>query len=356
MKKINISQWHEFIVGDVFPNIIKPTVVHAKSVIQSQEGIPYVVRSKFNNGIKCRVALKKDYKPSPAGTISFGAENASFFYQSEQFISGRDIYYIDTRHLSKQTCIFVAACLQSITHKYSYNNGLFPDLLRKEHIFLPATSDGQPDWAYMEDFIKDIEAKVNNYLNLLDNSIVIGGNRGRQCIEYQYDKQFRVGDLFKIFNGKGITKNEISQHPGSLPAIQSGEENNGCIGYINEAYCQEQNYTISNGACLTVARSGSSGFVAYHPTRCVVGDSAKILEPIAPQGKYTMLFLKAILMVNKRKYAYNDKVTTQGYLKDTITLPATPEGNPDWEYMEAYMRQLESRQILSCLQHFQQRN
>ena len=60
--------------------------------------------------------------------------------------------------------------------------------------------------------------------------VVIGGG---QCIEYQYGKQFRVSDLFKIFNGKGITKNEIRQHPGTLSAIQSGEENNCCIGYIN---------------------------------------------------------------------------------------------------------------------------
>ena len=68
-----------------------------------------------------------------------------------------------------------------------------------------------------------------------------------------------VGDLFDIISGKGITKNEIYLHPGSLPAIQSGEDNYGCIGYIDKKYCIEKKYSISKGACLTVARSGSSG-------------------------------------------------------------------------------------------------
>lgn len=36
-------------------------------------------------------------------------------------------------------------------------------------------------------------------------------------------------------------------------------------------------YTILERAYLTVARSGSAGFVSFQPDGCVVGDSAKIL-------------------------------------------------------------------------------
>lgn len=178
MNKIDISSWREFKVGDLFPVIIKPSVIHAKSVIESKSGIPYVVRSKFNNGIKCRVEKSVDFKPSPAGTISFGAENASFFYQAEEYISGRDIYYLDTRNLSKHACFFLIACLQSLTHKYSYNYGLFPDLLKKEYIKLPATADGKPDWQYMEQYISNKEKQVTQWLDTLQNisHLVGGGN------------------------------------------------------------------------------------------------------------------------------------------------------------------------------------
>lgn len=160
--RFNNEKWREFVIGELLPNIVKPDVIHAKSISEKDDGLAYVVRSKFNNGIKCKVAPKIEYKPSPAGTISFGAENAIFFYQPEEYISGRDIYYIDTRHLSKEACLFLTTCLQTITKKYSYNNGLFPELLKKETVWLPTTSDGTPDWSYMENYIRTISTKLSS--------------------------------------------------------------------------------------------------------------------------------------------------------------------------------------------------
>ena len=157
-------------------------------------------------------------------------------------------------------------------------------------------------------------------------------------------KEFQVGQLFKILNGKGITKNEIYEHQGDIPAIQSGEEDFGRIGFLDYDYCVSQKYTISSGACLTVARSGSSGYVGYQPAKCVVGDSAKILEPKFDANKERLLFIRALLMVNKAKYAYTDKVTRENYERDVIYLPVLADGTPDWEYMEKYIKKVEQQQ------------
>ena len=154
-KKIDVERWKEFKIGDLF-DIISPKVYHTKHVTKSNDGIPYIVRSKYNNGMKYRVEIKKDYILNPGGTISFGAENATFFYQAEDFISGRDMYYIDTRKLSKNCALFITTCLQKITDKYSYNYGLFPKLLKEEIIKLPVDQDEKPDWNYMESFIKSL--------------------------------------------------------------------------------------------------------------------------------------------------------------------------------------------------------
>ena len=54
-------------------------------------------------------------------------------------------------------CLFLVTCLQTLSEKYSYSNGLFPDLLRKEKIKLPIKQDGTPDWVYMEQYISSIE-------------------------------------------------------------------------------------------------------------------------------------------------------------------------------------------------------
>lgn len=91
-------------------------------------------------------------------------------------------------------------------------------------------------------------------------------------------KNFRISEIFfKFINGKGITEQEIKDNPGSLAAVQSSSENNACMGFIDEAYCKEMNYKIISQPCLTVARSGSAGYVSFQPKGCVIGDSAKAL-------------------------------------------------------------------------------
>jgi hypothetical protein len=158
---LDISSWGTFKVGDLF-KIHKPTVYHTYQVKEDTNGIPYVVRSKYYNGIKFRVAKSPGMMSSPGGVISFGSENAAFFYQNEEWCSGRDIYYIDTRSIPSEACLFLVTCLQTIAGKYSYSNGLFPDLLRREFIKLPVDAAGCPDWEYMKDYMSYIHCVVSS--------------------------------------------------------------------------------------------------------------------------------------------------------------------------------------------------
>lgn len=172
--RTNISSWKRFKIRTLFPDIIKPRVYHTYEVQEGKNGIPYIVRSKFNNGMKYRVN-KEDLETSPAGVISFGAENASFFYQAEEWCSGRDIYYIDTRNISQYACKFLITCLNKITTKYSYNYGLFPDLLKEEYLTLPVNSEDQPNWEYMIEYMKELELKIKRMSKFIEKSMVCKG-------------------------------------------------------------------------------------------------------------------------------------------------------------------------------------
>lgn len=176
-------------------------------------------------------------------------------------------------------------------------------------------------------------------------------------------KLFVVGKLFNYISGTGITKEEIDCNPGTLNAVQSGEGNNGVLGKISLDYVKSKNYKYVLRECLTVARTGSSGFVSFQPNGCVVGDSAKILilpEDIATTNIY--LYLQTILTKHRYKYAYGRKVTEENYFNDSISLPIlvskdglpvydenkrfSEEGYiPDWGYMEKYITQLKHSPI-----------
>ena len=171
-------------------------------------------------------------------------------------------------------------------------------------------------------------------------------------------KPFKVDHIFVMLNGKGITQEEIADNEGNFVAVQSGEENNGVMGKISLDYCKKMQYTFSEKPCLTVARSGSAGFVSFQIHGCVVGDSAKILllpDEVATEYVYT--FLQTILTANRFKYTYGRKVTEGKYLNEWLDLPVkrnydgTPfiddtkkysdEGYvPDWQFMEDYIKSL----------------
>jgi putative N-6 DNA methylase len=172
LHKIDIKNWKEFTLPELSLEIIKPNVFHSREIKESNESdISYIVRTKFNNGIKCYVEKTDSVEINPSGVITFGAENATFFYQKKPFISGRDIYYIDTRSLNEKSCLFLVSCLQKITDKYTYSNGLFPKDLIKEKIKLPVKSDNSPDWEYMENYMKKLETSLKNMMKANNNSV-----------------------------------------------------------------------------------------------------------------------------------------------------------------------------------------
>ena len=195
-------------------------------------------------------------------------------------------------------------------------------------------------WDYIEDYVKQ-----NKKVSSLE-------------LDTRKWKGFKVSSILTIIDGSGITKEEIEDNEGELNAVQSGEGNNGVLGKIDKDYCISQNYAISEKPCLTVARSGSAGFVSYQPEGCVVGDSAKILllpDDVADEKVY--LFIQTILSFIRFKYAYGRKVTREKYLNEIIKLPIIYQANgkpyndkihrfsekgyvPDWDFMKKYISSL----------------
>lgn len=53
--------------------------------------------------------------------------------------------------------------------------------------------------------------------------------------------------------------------------------------------------------------------------------------------KEAYLFVAAVLKVIGQRYAFIDKWTIDRMETDEIVLPATQDGQPDWEYMTEFM-------------------
>ena len=325
MNKINIDNWKEFAMSDLgFKNY------HGKRLKKSDrlEGdIPFITAGKENQGVVGCIGNDMDTYENPITIDMFG----NVFYHEGIFAGDDNIYFFVNPKLNKYQKLFIVGALHRFIHSvFAYIDQFRQDNADRLSVFLPSTQSGEPDFQYMEEYIKNIEELQNCNLQIIKLLLPPPD----KSVNTESWKHFKVSELFKVISGKGITKQEIFEHAGELPAIQSGENNFGCIGYLDYNYCVSKKYAISKGECLTVARSGSSGFVGYQPKQCVVGDSAKILEPKFEANTNRLLYIRALLMVNKSLFAYTDKVTTSNYENSTIPLPVTQSGEPDFQYME----------------------
>lgn len=367
---LDISKWKEFSVSDIFSVKYGVNLELNACVLADKDDsdvVNFVSRTADNNGVSARVKLIEGILPQKAGLISVagGGSVLSAFYQKEPFYSGRDLYILDTKEiLSKEVKLFLVTVIEKNRYKYNYGRQANRTLSSlKLSLPIKYNLDGTPfidftnkyskegyvpDWEFMEKYIKSLHCKPLTTKNC----------RKGFPLNVKEWKSFKIGNVFTMKNGKGITKKEIDENAGTFPAVQSSEENNGVLGKIDLEYCKQMNYTYSTRSCLTVARSGSAGFVAFQKDGCVVGDSAKILlldEKVATIECY--LFLQTILSANRIKYTYGRKVTEKKYLNDYIKLPVVHNSDgtiyidettsysekgyvPDWKFMKEYIKSL----------------
>ena len=335
MARIDTSDWKEFVVGDLFPRFVKPEVLHSRQVIEVDEGIPYIVRTKFGNGVKCRVHPVEDVEPSPAGVITWGAENATFFYQEEPFLSGRDIYYIDTREYSPMICMFLSSCLQTVTHKYPYNFGLFPDLLKEERIKLPVDANNDPDWVYMDDYMSEVMRESEASLENLRQA-----DGDRHAVDIAGWKEFTVGELFDIHPTSAYKMtNAQLMDDGDNPVVVNSSYSNGVGGYTSLE-------TTERGNLVTFSDTTTAEAVFYQPDAFV---GYPHVQGMYPKGEYAamwgelhLLFFVTVFKQSAKLqgFDYAFKFTREIAAGMKVPLPVDADGHPDWKYMENYMSEV----------------
>ncbi|MCL2373678.1 MAG: restriction endonuclease subunit S [Treponema sp.] len=151
---------------------------------------------------------------------------------------------------------------------------------------------------------------------------------------------FKLKDLFIFYRGKGITTAEISENQGNIPCIQSGENNNGIIGYMDNSFINDKNHTYIKAPFISVARSGTSGIACVQNKNSYIGDSVYALKLHKNENNLTYLFLVTLLNKERYRYGYGRKVSIEKYIETFIKLPIDKQGTPNWKYIENYINNL----------------
>ena len=159
--RLDTGNWKYYEIGNLFDVKYGTNLelINFESIDdnKSNSSIPFVSRTENNNGISAFVTKQFDVTPNPANTISIagGGSVLATFLQTEEYYSGRDIYYLKPKEkLNNAVLLFITTLIRR--EKYRFNYGRQANRsLKSLKIKLP-TKNGKPDWEFMTDFVRTL--------------------------------------------------------------------------------------------------------------------------------------------------------------------------------------------------------
>ncbi|QOQ88189.1 restriction endonuclease subunit S [Campylobacter corcagiensis] len=156
--------------------------------------------------------------------------------------------------------------------------------------------------------------------------------------------EFWLKDLFKINRGKRLKKD--NHLVGKIPYISSTNLNNGVNNFISNI---ENVRFFSNS--LSIANSGSVGSTFYHPYTFIASDHITNLSN-HHFNKFSYIFASNLLQNLKEKYFFNREINDKRIKREKILLPIDKNGEPDYKFMENFIKQEMKKQILKIIDYF----
>jgi hypothetical protein len=338
-------EWKEFLISDKF-DVKNSKAYHKNNLKETKsKGISYVTRTNLNNGIES-IVKESNYITNKPNTIVFGAENATFFYQPNKYITGNKMYFIKHQNLNKYTGLFLQQSFNKsiLNCGFGYGKGLTGSRVQNRFVSLPVNSKGNPDFKFMEAFMKLKEQeKFEEYNNFIEQRI-LKIKDFKNIIPFKDKKwgDFFIDDVTEILSGRDIYASERVK--GNIPYISATANNNGIGHFVGNT-----NKTIEAG-CLSVNRNGSVGYSFYHPYEALFGNDCRKLRLKKP-NKHIGIFISQQISRQKGKYGYGYKMGTARLKRQKIMLPINEKNEPDYEYMENYMKQVEYKKIQEYLNY-----
>ena len=103
----------------------------------------------------------------------------------------------------------------------------------REVVMLPVDNAGKPDYAFMEEYVKEREQQlIQKYIaHVRNTSVIIGGG-----ITPLHEKDWRcfvLGDLFTLIPGKGKGANHLkTAKQGGISYLGATNRNNAVLGFV----------------------------------------------------------------------------------------------------------------------------
>jgi len=165
---LNKKNWKSFLFTEIFEEIIRGK--RLKKGDQKFGNIPYISSTAKNNGIDNFISNSKNTKQFEycISIANSGSVGASFFH-NYKFIASDHITILKNAKMNKYSYLFISTIAKRLSDKYNFNRELNDKRISRERILLPVNDNNDPDYYYMEQFIKNI--LKNKYSEILNSNL-----------------------------------------------------------------------------------------------------------------------------------------------------------------------------------------
>ena len=306
-------------------------------VSYSKDSINFVSRTSHNSGVAARVSKIPSIEPFPEGIITVtlgGSYLLSSFVQQKPFYTAQNIkVLIPKKKMSIYGKLYYCLCISKNRFKYASHgreaNKTLDDLLVPSQEEIPA-------WIDTIQFPGPPSKEPYQQKKL--------------SLQSRKWKWFKYKEIFFVESGKGSNIYDLDFN-GKCPYISSISVNNGIIGLINS-----EKSDIHNGNTITINRTGSVGEAFYQKYSYVASkDRIRVLIPKFLMTDFSGMFLATLIQKEKYRFNYGRTWGTSRIKESLIKLPVNEQGEPDWQFMEDYVKSLPYSKNLEAEQKISER-
>ena len=346
MAKIDTSGWKEFIIGDLFEKLqldVKKEDFNKTFDVSEERteefNLPLVNAKHGNNGIMY-YGREADFEAAEMtiDIVQNGAIATGDVYAQPQKTGVLwDAYLVKPKSEidSSFTLMFLATVLEkAIKDKFSYDDKCVWDKAKLLSVTLPCTCEGEPDWAYMDEYMSAVLSKAEESLMHLRQA-----DGDKHALNIDGWRRFHLYDesLFDIDMGPKLDRVKMTQASPDVNFVGRANTNNGITAQVDSI----AGITPYEAGNMTLSLGGEYlGSCFVQPERFYTSQNVVVLIPRWDMPFGVKQFIATMIFRESRLYykAFIDELNRHIKTDFSFYLPVDASGKPNWAYMDEYMQ------------------
>ena len=346
-------EWSEFSIKDIFKThfgtngLQTPTGSYIKKERFSESKLPRITVRETNNGIDGFVHSSDKKFRIFENFISVSFLGGVFYHPYKASIDMKVHALIPKNfELNRYNAQFLINAVKNNLMYSSYGNQLSSTDLPRVKVMLPLDEKQNPNWFFMEEYIKERENRQRQELKDYYKNRLLDLVISPELLTDVEWGEFSLRDLFTF--ERGNQNNMSACESGEIPLISAKKIDNGVKTFISD-----NGKRLFEGHILTLNNDGDGGVgIAYYQANKMALDThVTALIPKFPINRSSLLFISETITIQRDKFGHGYSLNNNRMQAQKIVLPIDKNGNTNWTYMENFIKNIEQKQIKKILKY-----